>query len=85
MLSFETALRNRAFAIARAINRTVSVNEGRAWLKAADEMAMPYWNWASTSVRSLPSFFTAGSLSIRATNGAYRTVGNPLRSYTIPR
>lgn len=88
LASIERAMRNRAREIAIANNRTsATVAEGARWLKAAEELAFPYFNWASPSLRTLPSYFLASTtqLSVLAPNSRTITVRNPLAVYNIPR
>lgn len=60
-------------------------SDAAQWCAAADQLALPYFDWASGAVqrRGLPAFFEEAKLAVDAPGGP-SAVPNPLKSYTVP-
>lgn len=60
-------------------------SDAAQWCAAADQLALPYFDWASGAVqrRFLPAFFEEAKLAVDAPGGP-SAVPNPLKSYTVP-
>ncbi|KAG9042400.1 hypothetical protein FS837_010910 [Tulasnella sp. UAMH 9824] len=75
MAIYEQILHQHAVEIAA----TYTANTA-AWIDAAQQLRMPYWDWASTSVPP-PEVISMDHVTIITPNGRLTPVSNPLLSY----
>lgn len=83
LLSFESVLRKRASELALRYSHRADAAQ---WCAAADQLALPYFDWASLAAQrsGLPAFFEQLLKAVDAPGGR-TTIPNPLKGYTIPR
>lgn len=76
-------LRARAREVAAAYRGRA---DAARWCAAAEELALPYFDWASLAVKrsGLPAFFSQPEIEVVAPGGR-KKIPNPLKGYTIPR
>ncbi|KAG8919046.1 hypothetical protein FRC02_001964 [Tulasnella sp. 418] len=78
---FEQVLQDHAVKIAR----TYRTDDKEEWIKAAESLRAPYWDWASDSIPP-PEVIDINKfkqLNIIQANGEQKAIKNPLLSYTF--
>ncbi|KAI5782554.1 common central domain of tyrosinase-domain-containing protein [Geopyxis carbonaria] len=54
------------------------------WQTAAEQVRLPYWDWAATATAGIPAALSARNAAVTTPTGA-ATIPNPLASYTFQR
>ncbi|KAH7930607.1 Di-copper centre-containing protein [Leucogyrophana mollusca] len=84
VMLIEQSIGETALRIANQI-AALYPSEGDEWLKAANELRFPYWDWAEIEVATtgVPSVLICKEVEITVNGGATSPVPNPLSTYVF--